>query len=377
MRTKPFTVIVLPGDGIGPEVTAEGVRVLSAAAEICDLDLAFRQFEVGERLFEATGVYMGQDAVEACDRGQAEGNAAILFGAVPFEPIGMLRERYDLFANLRPVRSYPSLAAVSPLKPTVIDGVDLLIVRELTSDVYYGRSRRGDGGPGVGAWASQEMYYNEHQVARVAKVAFEQARARGTRDRGPRGRRGKLTFAHKANAICEVFDVWWNVLNPMRGEYQDVEFDDLYVDNMAAQLCMRPADFDVVLAPNLFGDILSDMAGGLLGSLGLLPSASLNASGFGLYEPVSGTAPTIAGMGIANPIGSILSAAMLCEHALGRKDARELIEDAVQATVPIHRTKDITASEPFFDSTSELGTAVTERMRALAANGAYSPALTA
>jgi 3-isopropylmalate dehydrogenase len=364
MGTEPFTVIVLPGDGIGPEVTGEGVRVLAAAAGICGLDIAFRQFEVGERLFEATGVYMEQDAVDACDRGQAEGNAAILFGAVPFEPIGMLRERYDLFANLRPVRSYPSLSSVSPLKPEVIDGVDLLIVRELTSDVYYGTSRRGDGGPGVGAWASQEMYYNEHQVARVAKVAFEQARGRGRR----------LTFAHKANAICEVFDVWWNVLNPMRAEYPDVEFDDLYVDNMAAQLCMRPADFDVILAPNLFGDILSDMAGGLLGSLGLLPSASLNASGFGLYEPVSGTAPTIAGMGIANPIGSILSAAMLCEHALGRKDARDLIEDAVRAAVPIYRTKDITSSEPFSASTSELGTAVTERMHEMAAKGAYSPA---
>jgi isocitrate/isopropylmalate dehydrogenase len=200
-------------------------------------------------------------------------------------------------------------------------------------------------------------------VARVAKVAFEQARAR----------RRRLTFAHKANAICEVFGLWWDVLNPMRLDYPDVEFDDLYVDNMAAQLCMRPADFDVILAPNLFGDILSDLAGGLLGSLGLLPSASLNAVGFGLYEPVSGTAPTIAGRGIANPIGSILSAAMLCEHALGRKDARDLIEDAVRATVPIHRTKDIAKSGPFFVSTSELGTAVVERMYTMSVATAASP----
>ena len=363
MGSDPFTVIVLPGDGIGPEVTSEGVRVLSAVAEIFSLDLDLRQFEVGERLFESTGVYMEQDALEACDRGQAEGNAAILFGAVPFEPIGMLRERYDLFANLRPVRSHPSLSAVSPLKPEVIDGVDLLIVRELTSDVYYGQARRGNGGAGVGEWASQEMYYNEHQVARVARVAFEQAR----------GRKQRLTFAHKTNAIGEVFAVWWKVLKPMCAEYPDVEFDDLYVDNMAAQLCMRPADFDVILAPNLFGDILSDMAGGLLGSLGLLPSASLNASGFGLYEPVSGTAPTIAGQGIANPIGSILSAAMLCEHALGRKEARELIEDAVRATVRVHRTKDITESESFYSSTSGLGTAVADRMYTAASSMTSAP----
>jgi 3-isopropylmalate dehydrogenase len=352
MGTDPFTVIVLPGDGIGPEVTSEGVRVLTAADEIFGLGITLRQFEVGERLFDSTGVYMEQDALDACDRGQAESNAAILFGAVPFEPIGMLRERYDLFANLRPVRAHPSLSAVSPLKPELIDGLDLLIVRELTSDVYYGKSRQGHDGDGIGAWASQEMYYNEYQVARVAKVAFEQARAR----------RRRLTFAHKANAICEVFGLWWDVLNPMRLDYPDVEFDDLYVDNMAAQLCMRPADFDVILAPNLFGDILSDLAGGLLGSLGLLPSASLNAVGFGLYEPVSGTAPTIAGRGIANPIGSILSAAMLCEHALGRKDARDLIEDAVRATVPTRRTKDIAKSGAFFASTSELGAAVADHM---------------
>jgi 3-isopropylmalate dehydrogenase len=345
----PFTVVVLPGDGIGPEVTREGVRVLTAAAEICGLDIVLRQFDVGERVFSSTGQYICQDALRACDDGQAEGNAAILFGAVPSEPIGSLRERYDLYANLRPVRSYPSLSAVSPLKPEVIDQVDMLIVRELTSDVYYGRRRRGHGSEGM--WASQEMYYNEHQTRRIAAVAFEQARRR----------RQRLTFAHKSNAIGEVFDVWWKVLTPMRAEYSDVQFEDLYVDNMAAQLCMRPGDFDVILAPNMFGDILSDLAGGLLGSLGLLPSASLNGRGFGLYEPVSGTAPTIAGQNVANPIGSILSVAMLCEHAFSRTDARDLIEDAVRTTVRSHRTRDI--SQPGRSaSTSDVGKAVTEHM---------------
>lgn len=347
----PFTVIVLPGDGIGPEVTREGVRVLTAAAELSGLDIALRQFDVGEGVFQASGQYMSAEAIRACDEGLAESNAAILFGAVPSEPIGSLRERYDLYANLRPVRADPSLTAISPLKPGVIDQVDMLIVRELTSDVYYGKVRRGRGPDGVGEWASQEMYYSEHQARRIAAVAFEQARRR----------RKKLAFAHKSNAIGEVFEIWWRVLNPLRADYPDVAFDDLYVDNMAAQLCVRPADFDVILAPNMFGDILSDLAGGLLGSLGLLPSASLNGQGFGLYEPVSGTAPTIAGQNIANPIGSILSAAMLCEHALGRTDARDLIEDAVRAAVRTCRTKDMAATAAFA-STSDLGKAVTEQM---------------
>ncbi|WP_051753940.1 isocitrate/isopropylmalate dehydrogenase family protein [Streptomyces achromogenes] len=352
----PMNVIVMPGDGIGPEVTREGVRVLTAAAEICGFDVALRHFEVGEAAFQESGDFISEDALRACDEGQAAGDTSILFGAVPSEPIGLLRERYDLYANLRPVRSYPGLSAVSPLRQEVIEGTDLLVVRELTSDVYYGRQRQGHGSGGE--WASQEMYYDEHQARRIAAVAFEQARRR----------RKRLTFAHKTNAIGPVFSVWWKVLEPLREQYGDVEFDDFYVDNMAAQLCLRPADFDVILAPNLFGDILSDLAGGLVGSLGLLPSASLNDRGFGLYEPVSGTAPTIAGKNIANPVGSILSVAMMCEHAFGRVDARELIESAVLATIPGRATADISGPGPAV-TTAELGKAVADRMREIAAGG--------
>jgi 3-isopropylmalate dehydrogenase len=352
-----YTVVALPGDGIGPEVTREGLRVLSAAARISGLDVVVRQFDVGDRVFQASGQYIGADALRACDEGQAAGHSAILFGAVPSEPIGSLRERYDLYANLRPVRCHPALRSVSPLKPGVIDGVDMLIVRELTSDVYYGKQSRGRGDD-TGEWAAQEMYYNERQTRRVTRVAFEQARLR----------RGKLTFAHKSNAIGAVFDIWWKALWPVRAEYPDVQFDDMYVDNLAAQLCMRPADFDVILAPNLFGDILSDLAGGLLGSLGLLPSASLNDQGFGLYEPVSGTAPAIAGQNIANPLGSILSVAMMYEHAFGRPDVRALIENAVQAALPTHRTPDIGTGRQHV-STADLGKAVTEQLYALSSSG--------
>jgi 3-isopropylmalate dehydrogenase len=350
----PYTVIVLPGDGIGPEVTREGVRVLTAAAKICGLDIVLRQFDVGDEAFKATGQYIGADALQACDEGQAAGNAAILFGAVPSEPIGLLRERYQLYANLRPVRSYPALSAVSPLKPDIINHVDMLIIRELTTGLYYGKLRKGRGDEDIGEWAAQEIYYNEHQTWRVTRVAFEVARRRG----------GKLTFAHKSNAIPALFDIWWRAITPMRAEYAEVPFDDIYVDNMAAQLCMRPADFDVILAPNIFGDVLSDLGGGLLGSLGLLPSASINGRGFGLYEPVSGTAPTIAGQNIANPLGSILSVAMMCEHAFGRTDARDLIENAVHAAVRTHRTQDISTSRDHV-STADLGEAVTENMYAM------------
>jgi 3-isopropylmalate dehydrogenase len=315
-----------------------------------------RQFDVGEGAFQESGHYISEEALRACDEGQAEGNTAILFGAVPSEPIGLLRERYDLYANLRPVRSYPSLSGVSPLKPEIIDGTDMLVVRELTSDVYYGKQRQGHGSGGE--WASQEMYYDEHQARRIALVAFEAARRR----------RKKLTFAHKSNAIGPVFAVWWKALTPLRDQYRDVDFEDLYVDNMAAQLCLRPSDFDVILAPNMFGDILSDLAGGLVGSLGLLPSASLNDQGFGLYEPVSGTAPTIAGKNIANPIGSILSVAMMCEHAFDRPDARELIESAVLATIRTRTTADISLSAPPV-TTAELGKAVTDHMREMAPGG--------
>lgn len=360
---RPFTVFVLGGDGIGPEVTSEAARVLETAADLYGLRLDFHVMDVGERTFEATGSHISDADLHDCDCGSAEGDSAILFGAVASEPIGLFRRRYDLYANLRPVRMYSELLEMSPLRPEIVVGMDVLIVRELSSDVYYGEQRRGER-EGVGRWASQEMYYNAHEVTRIAAAAFDLARTR----------RKQLTFAHKANAIPGVFAIWWEAIRAVREDYADVVFEDLYVDNLAAQLCMRPAGFDVILAPNMFGDILSDLCGGLVGSLGVLPSASLNpATGFALYEPVSGTAPTIAGQDIANPVGAILSAALLCRYSLGNATVSGAIEQAVQTTWREHRTRDLAGGGSYV-TMSAFGTKVVESLREIVTDATTSSA---
>ena len=346
--SRPFQVLVMGGEGIGPEITQEAVRVLSAVAEAAGLPLALESFEVGVSAQARCGDPLPPEARAACDRVRREGPGAILFGAVSDEPIGILRKEYDLFANLRPVRRMSALAEISPLKDARAEGMDLLIVRELVSDVYYGRRHRGE--DTAGRWASQEMYYHAREVERIVRVGFEQARQR----------RRKLTLVHKRVVVPEVFDLWFDALAALRGHYLDVEVEDLLVDNMAMQLVLRPATFDVVLAPNLFGDILSDLAAGLVGTIGVMPSASLDGKGFALYEPISGTAPTLE-RDRANPVGSILSVAMLLRHSLGREALAAAVERATGEVLEQHRTDECWRPGCTRVSTSELGRRIAHR----------------
>jgi len=346
--SREFHVLVMGGEGIGPEVTAEAVRVLSAVAEAAELRLVLESFEAGLPAHARCGEYLPPEARAACDRVWRNGNGAILFGAVSDEPIGILRKDYDLFANLRPVRRMPALAELSPLKDSRVEGLDLLIVRELVSDVYYGRRHRGE--DETGRWASQEMYYHAREVERIVRVGFEQARSR----------RRKLTLVHKRVVVPEVFDLWFEALAAQRRDFPEVEVEALLVDNMAMQLVLRPATFDVVLAPNLFGDILSDLAAGLVGTIGVMPSASLDGRGFALYEPISGTAPTLA-RARANPVGSILSVAMLLRHSLGREELAVAVEHATEELLVQHRTDECWRPGCTRVSTSELGRLIAHR----------------
>lgn len=340
---RPFQILVMPGEGIGPEITAEGVRVLQAVADRFALDVAIRCFDVGLDAYHRTGSHLPDDARRACDEGREHGRAAILFGAVSDEPIGILRKDYDLFANLRPIRLLSPLVGASPLGRGRARGIDMLIVRELVGDVYYGDASEGVGPHG--RWASQAMYYDETQVRRIVHVALAEAARR----------RHRLTLVHKGNVVRGVFAIWSSVLEEARRAFPGIACDEMLVDNMAMQMVLRPADFDVLLCPNLFGDILSDLGAGLVGSIGLVPSASVAEGGFALYEPIGGTAPDLAGMNRANPIASILSVAMMCRSSLGRDDAARAIEDAVVRVLRRHRTADVLEPGTTLVSTSEMG----------------------
>ena len=352
--TAPFRVIVMGGEGIGPEVTAQAVRVLEVVRDELGLAIELEAFEVGAAAFARTGQHLPPEARAACDRGQRDGRAAILFGAVAEEPIGQLRQDYDLFANLRPIRLLPPLVDVSPLRRERVAHLDLLIVRELVGDVYFGPGSHGTGD--TGRWAAQPMYYDERLIRRIVRTALGAARAR----------RRRLTLVHKANVIPHVFGLWHDVLAEERRGVPEVACDDILVDNMAAQMVIRPADFDVVLCSNMFGDILSDLGGGLLGSIGLLPSASLNERGFALYEPVGGTAPALAGRDVANPVAAILSAALMCRYSLGDEGAAALIERATEDVLAGHRTADVHQPGLPQVGTAAFGALVADRARALA-----------
>ncbi|MFM9976531.1 MAG: 3-isopropylmalate dehydrogenase [Sphingomonadaceae bacterium] len=317
-----MTVIaLLPGDGIGPEVTREAVRVLEALR----LGLGFVESPVGGAAYRTTGHPLPPETLDV-----ARGADAILFGAVgdfeldtlpralrPEQAILGLRRELDLFANFRPATVWPALADASAMKPELVAGLDILIIRELTGDIYFGTPKGITGAPGARE-GFDTMRYTEAQIARVAHVAFKAA--------GERQRR--VTSVDKAN-VLETMQLWRDVVTEIAAEYPDVALDHLYIDNAAMQLVKHPKQFDVILTGNMFGDILSDQASMLTGSIGMLPSASLNASGFGLYEPIHGSAPDIAGQDIANPLATILSAAMMLRFSLGLPEAAARIEAAV------------------------------------------------
>lgn len=357
-----FRIAVLAGDGIGPEVMAEARKVLDAVSKKFAVSLRFDEQLVGGAAIDAVGKALPPETLAAC--GEAD---AILFGSVggpKWESLPAneqperaallpLRKHFRLFANLRPAVCLPELTHASPLHPRIVEGgFDVLCVRELTGGLYFGEPKflRKEDGEEV---AVDTMIYRESEIQRIAKVAFEAARQRQKR----------VTSIDKANVLQNGV-LWRRVVTEMSREYPDVTLSHLYVDNAAMQLIKNPKSFDVVLAENLFGDILSDEMAMISGSLGMLPSASLGASTggatrFGMYEPSGGTAPDIAGKGIANPIAQILSAAMMLRLSCGREDCALAVENAVRKVIASGlRTGDIHTPETTLVGTAEMGSAI-------------------
>jgi 3-isopropylmalate dehydrogenase len=349
----------LPGDGIGPEVTREAIAVLRVVAERFHHGLTVDEQPVGGAGLTASGDPLPSETIESCLNSQA-----VLLGAVggpafdhyPREKrpeAGLLRLRKELgaYANLRPAVLYPALHDCSPLREENVRGTDILIVRELLGGLYFGQPRSIEGNPGS-RQALNSMRYGESEVERIARVAFRLAQ----------GRRKKLASVDKAN-VLECSRLWREVVTRIGGEFPDVALSHNYVDSFAMSLVLKPAEFDVVLTENMFGDILSDQAGGVVGSLGLLASASIGGP-VGLYEPVHGSAPDIAGKGIANPLGAILSVVLMLQHSFGLAKEAACVESAVRTTLRDGvRTRDLARPGEKAVSTSEMGAAVAERVR--------------
>ncbi len=353
-------IAVLPGDGIGTEIVAEAVKVLNAL----DLPFEMETALVGGVAYEAYGHPLPEATLKLAKEADA-----VLFGAVgdwkydtldrplrPEQAILGLRKNLGLFANFRPAICYKQLVGASSLKPELIAGLDILIIRELTGDIYFGqpRGRRvaTDGHFPGAQEAFDTMRYSRPEIERIAHVAFQAARKRSKR----------VTSVDKAN-VLETFQFWRDVVTEVSLQYPDVELDHMYVDNAAMHLVRAPKKFDVLVTGNLFGDILSDEAAMLTGSIGMLPSASLNASNQGLYEPSHGSAPDIAGKGIANPLATILSAAMMLRFSLNQEAAAQRIETAVkQVLAQGLRTADIFSEGTTRVSTLEMGAAVVKAL---------------
>ena len=349
-------IAVLPGDGIGTEIVAEAVKVLNAL----ELKFEIEEALVGGAAYEARGHPLPESTLKL-----AKESNAILFGAVgdwkydklerslrPEQAILGLRKNLGLFANFRPAICYEELVGASSLKPELISGLDILIIRELTGDIYFGqpRGRRvaTDGHFPGAEEAFDTMRYSRPEIERIAHVAFQAARKRSK----------KVTSVDKSN-VLETFQFWKDVVTDVHKEYPDVALDHMYVDNAAVQLVKEPKKFDVVVTGNMFGDILSDEASMLTGSIGMLPSASLNSKNQGLYEPSHGSAPDIAGKGIANPLATILSAAMMLRFSLNQAQSADRIETAVKSVLASGlRTVDIWSQGTQKVSTREMGEAV-------------------
>ena len=355
-------IAVLPGDGIGPEIVTEAVKVLKAL----DLSFEMQEAKVGGAAYDAHGHPLPEHTLKL-----AMESDAVLFGSVgdwkydtldrplrPEQAILGLRKNMGLFANFRPAICYPQLTHASSLKPELVAGLDILIIRELTGDIYFGQPRgrrESPDGEFKGApEAFDTMRYSRPEIERIAHVAFQAARKRNKR----------VTSVDKAN-VLETFQFWKDVVTEVHAQYPDIELDHMYVDNAAMQLVKAPKKFDVLFTGNMFGDILSDAAAMLTGSIGMLPSASLNAKGQGLYEPSHGSAPDIAGKGVANPLATILSAAMMLRFSLNQEEAASRIERAVQAVLEQGlRTPDIYSEGTKKVGTVEMGEAVLAALKA-------------
>ena len=368
--TAAYKICLLPGDGIGPEIIAEGVKVLDALGAKYNVAFEYAEALLGGAAIDETGTALPQETLDV-----ANASDAVLLAAVggpkwdttdpekprPEQGLLGIRKALGLYTNLRPVRIFNALAGASTLKPEVIDGVDLVIVRELTGGLYFGRRERfyDEEGAGANGARGQRAYdtleYREYEIERIARQAFEAARKR----------RGKVTSVDKAN-VLETSRMWREIVHRVHdADYRDVELEDLLVDNTAMQLINRPADFDVVVTENMFGDILSDEAAQITGSLGMLASASLG-DGTALYEPSHGSAPDIAGQGIANPLAQILSVEMMLRYSFGMNDAADDINRAVTAALDEGwRTGDIKGPDTAADhvvGTAQMGDLVVARL---------------
>jgi 3-isopropylmalate dehydrogenase len=366
-----FSLAILPGDGIGPDVTTEAVRVLEAVGRRFGHDFDLKRGSIGGNAIDKTGTALPDETLDI-----SQAADAVLFGAVggpkwddlnakvrPEDGILGLRQTMGLFANLRPVKVEPALANSSPIKKDRLEGVDMIVVRELTGGLYFAKPKKrwqtSRGRRGV-----DTLRYTEKEIDRIVRVGFELAM----------GRRKRLTSVDKAN-VLETGRLWREIATEVAEDYPDVEIEHVLVDNAAMQLIMNPARFDVIVAENTFGDILTDEASVLSGSLGMLPSASLaglpgKTSGKrprrtvnGLYEPIHGSAPDIAGQGIANPIGTILSLAMLLRYSLGLEDEAAAVEQAVQGVLAEgYRTKDIAGDGGDVVGTEQMGAVIAGRV---------------
>ncbi|UTW13271.1 3-isopropylmalate dehydrogenase [Marinobacterium rhizophilum] len=356
-------VLILPGDGIGPEIVREARKVLECVNSQFDLGLTLDEQLVGGAAIDATGKPLPDETLAA-----AQAADAILLGAVggpkwdsipdfairPEKGLLGIRSSLGLFGNLRPAILYPQLAHASSLKPEVVAGLDILIVRELTGGIYFGQPRGVRVKEGGVREGFNTYVYDENEIRRIGRVAFEAARARNKR----------LCSVDKAN-VLEVTVLWREVMIELSAEYPDVELTHMYVDNAAMQLVRAPKQFDVMVTGNMFGDILSDAAAMLTGSIGMLPSASLDVNGKGMYEPCHGSAPDIAGQGIANPLATILSVAMMLRYSLAAPEAADKIEAAVSQVLDQNlRTADIMSAGMQATSTSEMGDAVLRALNA-------------
>ena len=351
-------IALVPGDGIGPDIVREAVKVLDRTAELYGHSIAYSEVAAGGVSIDRCGVPLTDEALKT-----AAAADAVLLGAVggpkwdhvpgnlrPEKALLGLRSGLGLFCNLRPAVIYPELASASPLKPSVIsDGVDLLVVRELTGGIYFGEKGRSDDGNA----AYDIMRYSVDEISRIARKAFEAARLR----------RKHVTLVDKAN-VLETSRLWRETVSRVAEEYPDVTLDYMYVDNASMQLVRDPKHFDVLLTENMFGDILSDEASMITGSIGMLASASLRDDSFGMYEPIHGSAPDIAGQDIANPIATVLSAAMMLRYSFSLEKEARAIEDAVSSVLADGiRTKDIAGDSSAAVGTHECGSEILRRIK--------------
>lgn len=366
MSTRNYDIAVLPGDGIGPEVMAVAKAVLDVASAKFGFTLTYHDALVGGAAIDAVGCPLPQETIDICDKA-----AAILFGSVggpkwdhlPHKDrpeVGALlplRKRYALFGNLRPARFYEGLYDLSPLRRDIAEkGYDLVCVRELTGGIYFG-TPKGREGTGPDERAFDTETYTRREIERIAHLAFQTAQ----------GRRKQVTSVDKANVLA-TSRLWREVVDDVAKQYPDVTVEHMYIDNATMQLIKAPSHFDVVLCSNMFGDILSDECAMITGSMGMLPSASIGESGFGLYEPAGGSAPDIAGKNIANPIAQVLSAALMLRFSLKEEAAARAIEEAVAKTLQAGTlTGDLAWAMPGTQpvSTNEMGEAIVAALKAL------------